>query len=47
MSSLVQEARQQVGSRITTARWALGLSGALSVVFGAVIAHQRGFRHPS
>jgi uncharacterized membrane protein HdeD (DUF308 family) len=37
MSTLVQEARQQVGSRITQARWALGLNGALSVVFGALI----------
>jgi uncharacterized membrane protein HdeD (DUF308 family) len=37
MSTLVQEARQQVGSRITKARWALGLNGALSVVFGALI----------
>jgi uncharacterized membrane protein HdeD (DUF308 family) len=34
---MVQEAKRQVGSRVTTARWALGVSGALSIVFGVTI----------
>ena len=37
MTTMAQDVRSRVQSRITGARWALGLSGALSVLFGVVI----------
>jgi uncharacterized membrane protein HdeD (DUF308 family) len=37
MSTIVQEAEQLAGEQLKRMRWALGLSGALSVVFGIVI----------
>jgi uncharacterized membrane protein HdeD (DUF308 family) len=37
MDSLLEEARQYAGTQLTKARWALGISGALSVVVGVLI----------
>jgi uncharacterized membrane protein HdeD (DUF308 family) len=37
MSSLFQQAEQMAGTQLTKVRWALGLSGALSVALGVVI----------
>jgi uncharacterized membrane protein HdeD (DUF308 family) len=37
MSSIVQEAERLAGDELKRVRWALGLSGALSVLFGIVI----------
>jgi uncharacterized membrane protein HdeD (DUF308 family) len=37
MSTTFQQARQQVGSQVSKARWAIGINGALSVALGVVI----------
>ena len=37
MDTAVQQLQKQVGTQITKARWALALTGALSIVYGAVI----------
>jgi uncharacterized membrane protein HdeD (DUF308 family) len=37
MSSLFQQAEQMAGTQLTKVRWALGLSGALSIALGVVI----------
>ncbi|MFL5962128.1 MAG: HdeD family acid-resistance protein [Gaiellaceae bacterium] len=37
MSNMFQQAEQMVGTQVTKLRWALGLSGALSIALGVVI----------
>src|SRR6476661_1262033 len=37
MDTTLQRLEKQVGTQITKARWALGISGALSIAFGAII----------
>jgi uncharacterized membrane protein HdeD (DUF308 family) len=37
MSSMFETARQELGSEVKRVRWALGLSGVLSIVFAVVI----------
>jgi uncharacterized membrane protein HdeD (DUF308 family) len=37
MSSLFEQAQQMAGSELKRVRWALGISGVLSIAFGAVI----------
>ena len=37
MSSMVEQAQQTVGSQLKKLRWALGLSGVLSIALGVVI----------
>src|SRR5262245_39348576 len=37
MSTILQQAEQMAGEQLKKMRWALGLSGALSVLFGIVI----------
>jgi uncharacterized membrane protein HdeD (DUF308 family) len=37
MSSIFQQARETVGKELTRTRWALGISGALSIALGVVI----------